>query len=102
MNALTTFPAVDVEGLTQVELYALRDQIDAIIAADGLAYATSGPTSVRHRSGRRIYRHEAVQTLAFHRAIEASDRATPRLVEAARRVARDLEDAIRISFPEEA
>jgi hypothetical protein len=102
VNALANFPRLDIEGLTQTELFALCDQLHAVIQSEGIAYATSGPTHVRHRSSRRLYRHEAAETLAFHHLTLAEAKASPRLITATRRIAADLERAMRESFPEEA
>lgn len=106
MNALA--PIIQAE-MTQVELYALRDQLDAIISAG--ATPMSGPSclqygagsnAVTHKSGRRLYRHVALETLSFHRATPLDPHASPALSVAAKALAKQLADAITRTFDEEA
>lgn len=96
MNALS--PILPHATLSQVQLYALRDQIDALIDKDRVAYA-SGNRCVTHRSGRRIYRHEAEETLAFHRQAICSAHSSIGLKAAATRIARHLADAMELAWP---
>lgn len=105
MNALA--PIIQAE-MTQVELYARRDQIDAIISGGPdpmrgpscLQYG-AGSNAVTHKSGRRLYRHVALETLSFHRATPSDPHASPALIVAAKALAKHLADAIALSFPTE-
>lgn len=105
MNALT--PIIQAE-MTQVELYARRDQLDALISAGQdpmrgpscLQYGVGG-NAVTHKSGRRLYRHVALETLSFHRATPLDPHASPALVVAAKALAKHLADAMALSFPTE-
>ncbi len=97
MNALAT--AIHAE-MSQVELYALRDLIDALISPGHVAYAFGPGGRVIHRSGRRLDRAAAEETLAIHRATaKAEDLFGPDLAKAARGIAVHLHQAIALTFP---
>lgn len=105
MNALAPIIAAE---MTQVELFALRDQLDAIISAG--ATPMSGPSclqygagsnAVTHKSGRRLYRHVALETLSYHRATPSDPHASPALIVAANALAKHLAAAMALSFPTE-
>lgn len=99
MNALASHIHAHAEVASQVELYALADQVAAMIAPGAVAYA-AGSKAVTHRSGRRLYRAGAAETLAFHRQTIADANTGPQLLEATRRIASQLHRAIAITFPE--
>lgn len=98
MNALATLPALHIEDMADVHLVALMDQIYALVHHGDPGYSTSGPGHIRHRSGRRMGRTEAAETLSFHHMTLAEAKASERLITATRRIAADLERAMRESF----